>query len=62
MGDPVMSPSKAAKEASSGKDMGKPGKTFRDIAEKATKEYGNSDAGGKVAGAIFQKQRKAGKL
>lgn len=62
----VMSKSAAAKKAIAGKDMGKknvPGKTgFKAVTAKATKEYGSSAAGKKVAGAVFQKMRKAGKL
>lgn len=58
----VMSRAKAAKEARKGKDMGKKGKNFSKIAKKAGKEYGSKEAGEKVAGAIFQKMRKAGKL
>lgn len=64
-GDPngkVMSKSTAAKKASAGDDMGKPGKNFGKIAAKAGKEYGSASAGKKVAGSIFQKERKAGKL
>ncbi len=58
----ILSTSKAAKEARSGKDMGKKGKNFSKIATKAAKEYGSEGAGARVAGAIFQKQRRAGKL
>ena len=58
----VLSKAKAAKEARSGKDMGKKGKNFEKIAEKAGKEYGSKEAGERVAGAMFQKMRKAGKL
>lgn len=58
----VMSKSKAAKEAKSGKDMGKPGKGFAKVAAKAGAEYGSKEAGDKVAGSVFQKMRKAGKL
>lgn len=58
----VMSKSAAAKKARSGKDMGKKGKNFNKIAQKAAAEYGSVSAGKKVAGAIFQKMRKAGKL
>lgn len=64
-GDPggkVMSKGAAAKKASAGDDMGKPGKQFGKIAAKAGKEYGSKKQGEAVAGAIFQKQRKAGKL
>ena len=58
----VMSASKAAKKARSGADMGKPGKNFSKIAAKAGKEYGSKSAGKRVAGAIFAKMRKSGKL
>lgn len=58
----VMSKSKAAKEARHGDDMGKKGKNFSKIASRASKEYGSSSAGKKVAGAIFQKMRRSGKL
>lgn len=58
----VLSKAKAAKMARSGKDMGKKGKNFDKIAKKAGKEYGSEEAGERVAGAIFQKMRKAGKL
>jgi len=61
-GDPIMSKSTAAKKASDGDDMGKPGKNFGKIAAKAGKAYGSATEGKKVAGAIFQKERKAGKL
>ena len=58
----VMSPSAAAKKARSGADMGKKGKNFSKIAAKAGKEYSSKSAGDRVAGAIFQKMRRAGKL
>jgi hypothetical protein len=58
----VLSKATAAKEAKSGKDMGKKGKGFEKVEEKAEKEYGSKDAGKRVAGAMFQKMRKAGKL
>ena len=58
----AMTKSAAAKAASKGTDMGKPGKNFSKIATSAGKEYGSKAAGERVAGAIFQKQRKAGKL
>lgn len=57
-----MSASQAAKAARKGTDMGKPGKNFDKIATKAGAKYGSKEAGERVAGAIFQKQRKAGKL
>jgi hypothetical protein len=58
----ILSKAKAAKEARKSKDMGKKGKNFDKIADKAGKEYGSKEAGEKVAGALFQKMRKAGKL
>lgn len=58
----VMSGSKAAKEAHQGKDMGKKGKGFKKIEKSASKEYGSKEAGDRVAGAIFQKMRRSGKL
>lgn len=58
----VLSKATAAKQARKGKDMGKKGKNFDKIADKAGKEYGSKEAGEKVAGALFQKMRKAGKL
>ncbi len=58
----VMSKSTYAKNARKGKDMGKKGKNFSKIANKAAKEYGSKEAGERVAGAIANKLRKAGKL
>ena len=58
----ILSKSKAAKMARSGKDLGKPGKNFSKIAAKAGQKYGSTSAGKKVAGAIFQNMRRAGKL
>lgn len=49
--------SKIVKKAEKGHDFGKKGKNFNKIAEKAGKEYGSKEAGEKVAGAIFWKQR-----
>lgn len=57
-----MNKSQAAKKARKGKDLGKKGKNFSKIAAKAAKEYGSASAGKRVAGAIFQKMRRAGKL
>lgn len=54
--------SQAAKKARAGKDMGKKGKTFSKIASKAGKKYGSKEAGKRVAGAIFWKLQKRGKL
>lgn len=58
----IMSKSAAAKKAHKGVDMGKKGKNFSNISNKSGKEYGSKEAGDRVAGAIFQKLRKAGKL
>lgn len=54
----VMSKSAAAKKARSGADMGKKGKNFSKIAKKA----GGGEKGDRIAGAIFQKKRRAGTL
>ena len=51
----------SAKAASAGKDIGKPGKNFSKIAEKAGEKYGSSEAGKRVAGAILAKLRAKGK-
>ncbi len=58
----VLSKANAAKMARSGKDHRKTGRNFDKIAKKAGKEYGSEEAGERVAGAIFQKLRKSGKL
>lgn len=58
----VLTKSQAAKKAEKGEDLGKKGKNFDKIADKAGKEYGSKKAGDRVAGAIFQKMRKSGKL
>ena len=57
----VMSKSIAAKKARKGVDLGKPGKGFAKIVSKAAPKYGKERAE-KIAGAQFQKMRKAGKL
>lgn len=57
-----LSPSAAAKAARAGKDLGKKGKNFKKIESKAAAEYGSEAAGERVAGAIFQKMRRAGRL
>ena len=62
MAKKVMSKSQAAKKAKSGADMGKKGKNFKKVAAKAAKEYGSAAAGKRVAGAVFQKMRRKGKL
>lgn len=48
--------------AQEGKDEGKPGKNFAKIAKSAGKRYGSKEAGERVAGAVRQKLKKAGKL
>lgn len=47
----------SAKRASEGKDLGKPGKNFHKIEEKAEKEYSSKEAGERVAGAILARMR-----
>ena len=49
-------------ETMEGKDEGKPGKNFAKIAKKAGEKYGSKAAGERVAGAVRQKLKKAGKL
>lgn len=58
----ILSKAQAVKKARKGKDMGKKGKNFDKIAAKAGKEYGSKEAGERVAGALFQKMRKSGRL
>lgn len=41
------------KAARAGKDIGEPGKKFKDIASKAAKRYGSEERGKKVAGAVL---------
>jgi len=47
----------SAKKAAAGKDIGKPGKNFSKIADKAGKEYGSKAAGERVAGAVLKNLR-----
>jgi hypothetical protein len=47
----------SAKLAHAGKDIGKPGKNFGKIEEKAAKRYGSKAAGERVAGAALAKLR-----
>lgn len=47
----------SAKKASEGTDIGKKGKNFRKIEEKAEKEYGSAAAGKRVAGAVLARLR-----
>ncbi len=58
----ILTKSQAVKQARKGKDMGKPGKNFAKIAKTAGKKYGSVETGKRVAGAIFGKLRKMGKL
>ena len=48
----------SAKAARAGKDIGKPGKQFDVIAQKAAKQYGSEEAGKRVAGSVLAKLRK----
>ena len=47
----------SAKKARAGEDIGKPGKNFEKISDKAAKKYGSKKAGDRVAGAILAKMR-----
>ena len=47
--------SKLAKEARTGKDMGKKGPGFKKVEESAMKQYGSKETAKKVAGAAFWK-------
>ena len=47
----------SAKQAAKGKDIGKPGKNFEKIEDKAAAEYGSKEAGERVAGAALAKLR-----
>lgn len=48
----------SAKAAAAGKDIGKPGRNFAKIENKAAREYGSKKAGERVAGAVLAKLRK----
>jgi len=50
--------SSTVKAAKSGKDIGKKGKTFKKVAEKAAKKYGSKEAGERVAAAAMWKNKK----
>ena len=50
----------SAKKARAGKDIGKPGKQFAQIAKGAAERYGSKERGEKVAGAVLAKMRKKG--
>jgi hypothetical protein len=47
----------SAKDARAGKDIGKPGKQFAQIAKSAGEKYGSKERGEKVAGAVLNKLR-----
>ena len=47
----------SAKKAAAGKDIGKPGKAFAQIAKDAAGRYGSKEKGEKVAGAVLKKLR-----
>lgn len=46
-----------AKKAVAGKDIGKPGKSFKDVAAAAAKKYGSKEAGQRVAAAAMWKSQ-----
>ena len=50
--------SSIVKKAKAGKDIGKPGKGFEKVANKATKKYGSKEKGEKVAAAAMWKNIK----
>lgn len=50
--------SAVVKAAKAGKDIGKPGKAFEDVAAKAAKQYGSEEAGERVAAAAMWKKLK----
>lgn len=47
--------SATVKKAKAGGDIGKPGKSFKDVAAKAAKKYGSEEKGKKVAAAAMWK-------
>ena len=52
--------SSVVSSARKGKDLGKKGKRFAEIASKAAKRYGSEDAGRRVAASIMWKSRRRG--
>lgn len=50
--------SKIVKQAKAGKDIGKKGKKFKQVAAKGTKQYGSKEAGQRVAAAAMWKNIK----
>lgn len=52
---------RVVKAAKAGKDIGKKGKKFSEVAAKAAKQYGSEEAGKRVAAAAMWKNIKARK-
>ena len=50
--------SEISKKARDGKNIGKPGKNFDKVADKAAKRYGSKEAGERVAAAAMWKNAK----
>jgi len=50
------------KRARKGEDLGKKGKSFKEIAAKAATRYGSKKSGDRVAGAQFWKMAAKGKI
>lgn len=50
--------SSTVKAAKAGKDIGKKGKKFEEVAEKAEEKYGSKEAGRRVAAAAMWKNKK----
>lgn len=57
----IMTKSEAAKKARKGTDLGAPGPGFANIVNKTQGKYGAA-AAKRIAGAVFQKKRRAGTL
>lgn len=55
--DAIIEATYSAKAARAGKDIGKPGKQFAQIAASAAERYGSKERGEKVAGAVLAKLR-----
>jgi len=49
------------KKARKGEDIGKPGKHFKEVADKAAKKYGSKERGEKVAAAAMWKNIRRGR-
>ena len=50
-----MTRSQLGKKIAKGEDVGKPGKNFEKVAEKAAEQYGSKEAGRRVAAAAMWK-------